>query len=164
MKYKNSIQNSITINASKETIWNFISSPGYLNKCHPFCKKNKIIKWEKDNHSDILEYLNGLIYIRKFINWKENKGYTLLIGEENKQKSMVKWEITPHKKNTSLSITVYPYFLNNYPKIISYLPYKIVVTPKLESYLHSVLTGIKYYLDKGIPVEKNMFGSHKWFS
>ena len=77
---------------------------------------------------------------------------------------MVKWEITPHKKNTSLSITVYPYFLNNYPKIISYLPYKIVVTPQLKSYLHSVLRGIKYYLDKGIIVEKNKFGSHKWFS
>ena len=88
MKYNQSITVTKEIEASRDELWNFISSPEYLNYCHPFCKKNTIIKWEKGNHSDILEYLNGLVYIRNFYKWEEKKGYSLLIGAEinNNQK------------------------------------------------------------------------------
>ena len=85
MTYKNLISLSKKIDISKERLWEFISSPGNLKKCHPFCKENNIIQWDKNDHYDSLEYLNGLVYFRKFIIWKEGKGYTLLIGEKNKK-------------------------------------------------------------------------------
>ena len=70
------------------------------------------------------------------------------------------------KKNESihLKITVYPYFLQNIPKIISFFPYKFIVIPALESYLKSVIGGINYYLKTKKIVPKNYFGEHKWFS
>ena len=105
MKYNQSITVSREIEASQDELWDFISSPEYLNYCHPFCKKNTIVKWEKGNHSDILEYLNGLVYIRNFYKWEEKRGYSLLIGEENEQQSKVVWEINSQKNKTFLTIT-----------------------------------------------------------
>jgi hypothetical protein len=87
-----------------------------------------------------------------------------LIGEKNKKKSKVKWKISLINKETYLTITIYPYFLSNYPKIISALPYKLYIRPKLEKYLESVLKGINWYLEKGEKVPRNAFGKHSWFS
>lgn len=164
MKYNQAITVTKEIEASRGELWNFISSPEYLNDCHPFCKKNTIIKWEKGNHSDILEYLNGLVYMRNFFKWEEKRGYSLLIGEENKQQSKVVWEINSQKNKTFLTITVYPYFLSNYPKFISFVPYKFLIKPKLKSYLNSVIGGINFYMVNKIPVKRNMYGKHSWFS
>jgi len=164
MKYNQSITVSREIEASQDELWNFISSPEYLNYCHPFCKKNTIIKWEKDNHSDILVYLNGLTYIRKFVEWNEKDGYSLLIGEENKEQSKVVWKINSQENKTYLKISVYPYFLKDYPKFISFIPYKLFIKQKLTSYLKSVLDGINFYMVNKIPVQRNMTGRHTWFS
>ena len=162
--YNQSISVSYKINTTQDLLWKFISSPNHLNYSHPFCKMNKVISWEENNHIDELIYLNNLKYIRNFINWKEKEGFTLLIGEKNKKKSKVNWKISSINKNTYLTITIYPYFLSNYPKIISALPYKLYVRPKLEKYLFSVLKGINWYLDKGEKVPRNAFGKHSWFS
>ena len=164
MEFNQSLSVTKRIEVNRNKLWEFISSPGYLNYCHPFCKKNKIIKWEKDNHSDMLEYLNGLVYIRNFIKWDENKGYTLLIGEKNKEQSKVIWEIIEDGNSNYLKITVFPYFLKNYPRVISYFPYKFFVAPKLRSYLKSVLNGINFYLINEVPVKRNKYGKHLWFS
>ena len=152
------------INSTKEILWKFISSPGYLNKSHPFCKENNVISWNKNSHIDELIYLNNLRYIREFILWKEEKGYTLLIGESNKEKSKVKWNISSSQNDTFLTITVYPYFMARYPKIISFLPYELYIKPKLRSYLNSVIKGIDWYLRRGEEVPRNRFGKHAWFS
>ena len=112
----------------------------------------------------MLEYLNGLVYIRNFIKWDENKGYTLLIGEKNKEQSKVIWEIIEDGNSNYLKITVFPYFLKNYPRVISYIPYKFFVAPKLRSYLKSVLNGINFYLINEVPVKRNKYGKHLWFS
>ena len=164
MKYNQSVTVSREIEASHEELWDFISTPEYLNYCHPFCKKNTIIKWEKDSHSDILVYLNGLTYIRKFVKWNEKDGYSLLIGEENKEQSKVVWKINSQENKTYLKISVYPYFLRDYPKFISFVPYKFFIKPKLTSYLNSVLDGINFYIVNKIPVQRNMTGRHTWFS
>ena len=63
-----------------------------------------------------------------------------------------------------LTITVYPYLLNNWPKIISWLPFVFYIKPKLENYLNSVIGGINWYLINNKPVPKNYFGIHSWFS
>ena len=164
MKYNQSVTVSREIEASHDELWDFISTPEYLNYCHPFCKKNTIIKWEKDKHSDILVYLNGLTYIRKFVEWNEKDGYSLLIGEENKEQSKVVWKINSQENKTYLKISVYPYFLRDYPKFISFIPYKFFIKPKLTSYLKSVLDGINFYMVNKIPVQRNMTGRHTWFS
>ena len=54
--------------------------------------------------------------------------------------------------------------MNQYPKIMSFLPYLIYIKPMLKSYLNSVLMGINWYLKTKKPVSKNQFGKHKWFS
>ena len=68
------------------------------------------------------------------------------------------------KSKTFLKITVYPYFLNDYPKLISFVPYKFFIKPKLTSYLNSVVGGINFYMVNKIPVKRNMYGKHSWFS
>ena len=71
----------------------------------------------------MLEYLNGLKYIRKFTKWIPFKGYELKIGKKDGKQSYVVWEIKEMDNTTcTLSITVYPHLLSKYPKIISYLP------------------------------------------
>ena len=162
--YNQSISVRKKIHATEVKLWDFISSPGYLNFCHPFCKESKAMSWNNNNHTDELIYLNNLKYIREFISWNEKEGYTLLIGEKNKKKSKVEWKISSINKETYLTITVYPYFLSNYPKIISALPYKLYIRPKLENYLSSVIEGINWYLKKGEKVPRNAFGKHSWFS
>ena len=89
---------------------------------------------------------------------------TLQIGGRKGKKSKVIWEISSEENNTFLSITIYPHFLANAPKFLSFLPYKLLLRPKLTSYLNSVLGGINYYLIEKEPVPKNHFGTHKWFS
>ena len=86
------ISSSEKFGISVEQLWDLISSPGNLNKTHPFCKSNDAIVWD-DEHKDRLEYLNGRTYIRNFQTWSPNEGYTLLIGEENGPQSYVVWEI-----------------------------------------------------------------------
>ena len=123
------------INSTKEILWKFISSPGYLNKSHPFCKENNVISWNKNSHIDELIYLNNLKYIREFILWKEGTGYTLLIGESNKEKSKVKWQISS-SENDALCLLQFTYHgkISKY----SFLP-ELYIKPKLRSYLNSVI-------------------------
>tara|TARA_Y100000768_G_C23980587_1_gene685533 strand:- start:167 stop:676 length:510 start_codon:yes stop_codon:yes gene_type:complete len=150
---------------NSKDVWNVISAPSHLNLFHPFCKKNSIISWEDSSHIDMLEYLNGLKYIRKFTKWSPFKGYELEIGKKNGKQSYVVWEIKEMDNTTcTLSITVYPHLLSKYPKIISYLPFKLIIKPKLYNYLFSVISGLKYYLENNKKVPKNNFGKHRWFS
>ena len=152
-------------NHNSKDVWNVISAPNHLNLFHPFCKKNSIISWEESSHIDMLEYLNGLKYIRKFTKWSPFKGYELKIGKKDGKQSYVVWEIKEMDNTTcSLSITVYPHLLSKFPKIISYLPFKLIIKPKLYNYLFSVISGLKYYLENNEKVPKNHFGKHKWFS
>ena len=70
------------INSTPEKLWNLISKPGYLNLVHPYCKESTIKSWKKNDHRDILIYLNGLKYERHFNKWEEKKGYSLMIGKK----------------------------------------------------------------------------------
>ena len=133
-------------NHSPRILWNVISAPNHLELFHPFCKKISI-SWDDMPYVDELEYLNGLKYVRKFVKWEPLKGYALNIGRKKGKQSHVIWEIKEiDDLNCSLSITVYPHLLNNWPYFISYLPYKLIIKPKLYDYLFSVISGLKYYL------------------
>ena len=163
MKY--SVSSIIKINNSSSELWNLITCPGYLNLVHPFCKVNKAIDWgDNEKKKDYLIYLNGMKYYREFFKWEEEKGYELWIGKKNGKKSLVKWYILKNSNELKLKITVYPYrsskILNSIYPIIFY----IYIKPMLKSYLGSVLKGIKWYIEQKVPVSKNQFGRHSWFT
>ena len=66
--------------------WEFISSPGYLNKSHPFCKENNIISWEKNKHIDELIYLNNFnLYQRVYFVGRKNRIYIINRGKIKKK-------------------------------------------------------------------------------
>ena len=149
----------------KKQLWQLISKGGNLNQSHPFCKENNVIAWDENNHTDRLVYLNGLTYIRQFLNWNEDNGYDLIIGTEEGPQSYVIWEISEISENkSSLTITVYPYLLEKMNKIISFLPFIIYIRPKLKNYLKSVLNGFFYFSSTGKSVPRNYWGKHSWFS
>ena len=152
------------IDASTEKIWNIISKEGNLNLVHPFCKNNYALAWASENSVDVLEYLNGLTFIREFKTWNPGQGYSLLIGTKKGKKSYVEWKITTRNKKNHLSITVYTHYMKNYPKFISFFPYEFMIKPNLKKYLQSVIGGINYYLLNDKVVPRNYFGEHKWFS
>ena len=83
------------INSSLDSLWDLISSPSNLEIFHPFCKSNKIIKWPGEHSIDELIYLNGLTFIRKFKSWDKKKGYSLLIGEKEKEQSKGQQDVSP---------------------------------------------------------------------
>ena len=58
------------INANIKDLWEIISRDGNLNHVHPFCKDNYSISWDGINSIDVLEYLNGLKFIREFMTWE----------------------------------------------------------------------------------------------
>ena len=140
-----------------------ISRDGNLNYVHPFCKDNYSISWDGINSIDVLEYLNGLKFIREFMTWEPEIGYSLLIGTKNGKKSCCLENKLKNYKNY-LSITVYPHFMRKYPKIILLFPHKIIVEPYLKKYLKSVIGGIDYYLKNRKNSSRNYFGKHEWFS
>ena len=156
---------SISLKNKSEDIWKVISSHGNLNFFHPFCHKNKVIEGDKISiKKDILIYLNGVVFEREFYQWDEMNGYELMIGKKNGKKSLVKWYILKNSNELKLKITVYPYrsskILNSIYPIIFY----IYIKPMLKSYLGSVLKGIKWYIEQKVPVSKNQFGRHSWFT
>ena len=158
------VSRKIKLKSNTEILWDLISSPENLNLVHPFCKSNKVIKWDNNSHSDSLLYYNNRTYIREFFEWEEGKGYKLYIGEEGKKKSKVIWEIIKNKNNSILKISVYPYIFND-KAVIPYLFYYVLfIKPGLSKYLDNVLKGIDWYLTNETPVKKNQFGTHKWFS
>ena len=156
--------NSMTYDCSLEKLWEVVSSPNYLNNVHPFCKENSTIKWSKDHHEDKIVYLNNRYYIRKFVSWKVLEGYDLWIGSNNNNQSFVEWRLEKVDSGSKLTITVYPFLLSSWPKVFSFLPYFLYINIKLKSYLFSVLSGIEWYIKENIPVSKNQFGEHSWFS
>ena len=152
-------------NFSSEVIWEKISQPGNLENFHPFCIKNTVEKWPSLGSKDSIHYHNGLILNRYFIKWKEKIGYDLIIKENDDKQSFVSWRIHKINANRSkLKIIIYPYLMQNFPTILRWLPYKMIIIPSLNKYLESVLKGLEYYLLTNKPVKINQFGKHSWFS
>tara|TARA_B110000438_G_C15798296_1_gene643866 strand:+ start:1293 stop:1829 length:537 start_codon:yes stop_codon:yes gene_type:complete len=153
------------MNAPADLVWNIISEPGNLQKCHPFCKQNPTIEWPGDNSKDEIHYLNGWIFERRFVHWIDHVGYDLFIGRKGGKSSLVSWRIEPiNNQECFLSISIYMYKLDFIPKGFRWISRIIYVQPLLKKYLLSVTGGFEYYLQTGKPVLDNHFGSHPWFS
>ena len=127
-------------------------------------KKNAVKKWPGANSKDIIYYYSGLVYERNFVTWEEKKGYDLLIGKKNGKKSFVRWKITNEKRNTYLTITIYPFLYNEKKNIKNFILFNIFVRRLISQYLNSVLKGLDYYVRTNKKVEKNQFGGNRFFS
>ena len=152
------------IQSSIDKVWDVLSKDSHLELVHPFCKTHKKIIWNKKEKKDIIEYLNGLIYYRTFYDWREKQGFKLMIGKKNGKKSRVVWDLRSSNQGVLLSIIVTPYISKKYNRVLSFLLMKVYVIPLLNKYLENVTKGIKDYVEEGIPIKKNQFGKHKWFS
>ena len=156
---------SIKLKSQSEDIWKVISSHGNLNFFHPFCKKNKVIEFDKKLiKKDMLIYLNGVVFERHFYKWQETVGYELMIGKKNGKKSKVVWKISKKRHYSLLNIDVYPYKTDKINSLLYPFVFYFYIKPKLKSYLSSVLKGLKFYLYNNKNVVKNQFGVHRWFS
>ena len=163
-KFNFKVSHSMKFNVSNDRLWSVISSEGNLEFFHPFCEKNIAKNWSGINSIDELQYYNGDIYTRKFINWIDNVGYDLYISKKNYPSSLVKWRIKESNKIIKLNITIYPYVFNTGYKIFNIIPFYTFVKPKLYIYLKNIEKGLIYYLETNQKVKKNQFGSHNWFS
>ena len=156
------------INTPLEKLWKIISAPKNLNFCHPYCKKNTVVKWCGKGSIDSIEYYNGLVLNRIFTKWDQGKGYELLIGNGKYATAKVLWVITDTKDGSSnLSITIDAYTdiaLKKYPKFLRVIIRELYFLPNMSKYLQAVVKGFKFYSETGIPVKKNQFGHNSMFS
>ena len=156
---------SLVIKMSRREIWSIISSPGNLENFHPFCESNDVSIWPGVGAKDEIRYLSGMILHRRFLIWEDLSGYSLMIGEDGGPESYVEWRLDDSAKgSTKVTISVHPYYLRNWPLLLSSAPYISYVRPKLNRYLKSVLAGLAHFSDTGDRVSKNQFGEHSWFS
>ena len=148
-----------------QRMWDIISAPGNLERCHPFCESNPVETWPGPASQDEVHYLSGWVYVRRFLRWHEGVGYDLEIGREGGSTSFVSWRIKPIDENSCvLKITVVPHTLQDWPTFVRWIPYLLRVRPMLRKYLASVVRGFEWYALRGEPVPRNQFGPHPWFS
>jgi hypothetical protein len=153
------------IDATPAGVWSVISSPGNLERCHPFCRTNPVESWPGIGSRDSIEYYSGWLFERDFTNWIDGVGYDLEIGRRGGRRSAVSWRIRElDDGNSVLGITIYPVGLQHLPVVIRWLPHLVTVGPMLRSYLDSVVRGFEHYMTTGHPVRRNQFGPHRWFS
>ncbi len=153
------------IEAPASRVWEVISLPGNLELCHPFCERNPVEVWPGAESRDVIHYLSGWIYERRFRRWLDGVGYDLEIGEPGGRTSFVSWRITPlDEQSCRLRISVEPHLLQELPAAIRWLPHGAFVRPMLRRYLSSVVRGFEWYVTRGEPVPRDQFGRHPWFS
>jgi hypothetical protein len=164
-KFKWPVSVTRQIPATAEEVWRLISDSGNLTLYHPFCRENPVEKWPGAGSRDGVKYYNGMVLWRDFTNWIDGVGYDLFIGKKGGPTSRVTWRISPSGDgHCSLTITIEPYWLQNLPVFIRWLPYLLRLRPLLTSYLESVLKGFEYYITTGQKVKRNQFGAHPFFS
>ena len=155
------VQSQLEINKQSNIVLNLIKSQNNLEKFHPFCKKNIVIKWDGKNSEDIVIYHSKKKYIRKFYEWNEN-GYKLEIFEDRKLADIT-WIVNEFNSKSIIKIKAKLYLPYKY-KLINTIIFNIYVKYVLKSYLNSVVKGLKYHLETNKTVSNNQFGKHIWYS
>ena len=153
------------IEASPWAVWAVASSPGVLEKCHPFCARNPVQVWPGADSRDEIHYLNGLIYERRFYEWLDGSGYSLEIVQNDRVLAKVTWRLDQiGERSCKLRITIFPRMPRRYPLVVSWLIHSFRLRPMLGRYLDAVVKGVEWYVTSGDPVARNQFGRHPWFS
>ena len=161
------IRKKVTVDVNRKYLWKIISLPGQLHLFHPFCKNNKVLKWEKEKSVDFIEYYNKKVLKRRFFDWKEEIGYKLIINDLKKDIAEVHWNIFNSRKSKidlSIEVRILDTAMKKFPNTINKIILRTYVLPKLGTYLDSVLCGVKYFSETGNKVSKNQFGYNSMFS
>ena len=111
------------VRAGADRMWQVISTPGYLELCHPFCERNPV------------------------------------------EQARVRWRIEA-KSHTAcrLTVSLRLLFLDHVPTVVRWVPYCLLVRPRMKRYLEAAVAGVVYHAETDEPVVRNRFGSHPWFS
>ena len=155
------VQSQLEINKESNTVIDLIKSKSNLEKFHPFCKKNIVVKWKGKNSEDIVIYHNNKQYVRKFTEWHQS-GYKLEIFEDRKLAD-ISWNVKDLNNKSIIKISAKPYLPYKY-RIINVIVFNLYVKYVLQSYLNSVVKGLKYYLETNKTASDNQFGKHIWYS
>ena len=146
------VQSQLEINKESNTVIDLIKSKSNLEKFHPFCKKNIVVKWKGKNSEDIVIYHNNKQYVRKFTEWHQS-GYKLEIFEDRKLAD-ISWNVKDLNNKSIIKITAKPYLPYKY-RFINVIVFNLYVKYVLQSYLNSVVKGLKYYLETNKTVSDN---------
>ena len=164
-KFRWSVANKLEINANADEVWKTISTAGNLANCHPFCRKNPVKQWGGVGSQDSIFYYSGLVLYRNFTHWIDGVGYDLEIAErKGNNMSRVSWRIFPKGDKSELLMAIQPYHLQDMLLIPRWFAHYSYLRPTVKKYIISVLKGFDWYISTGKPVDRNQFGSHKWFS
>ena len=159
------VSKAATIAAPAAVVWQTITRPGSLENCHPLCSRNPVTRWPGADSVDEVHYLNGVVYERRFREWREGSGFDLEIFHKGRSLAWVSWRITPiDDARSSLRIIVYPLALQHLSPAIRFLPHWLYLRPRLASYLHSVVRGYEWFIARNEAVPRNQFGTHRWYS
>lgn len=160
-----SVSQSIRLSACREDVFSILAQPNHLELFHPFCKSNSVSSWDLECRRDQIEYLNGLVLERNFLEWIPNEGFELLIGRSPTRRSLVRWSVIDKGPSGSeISISVHPFIYLHWSWMKTRFLHRFWIRGRLQSYLGSVLAGLDYYLRSGKPTPRNFQGTHPWFS
>ena len=159
------ISNVIQIQASQKKIWEIITEPGHLKNFHPFCEKHKRVKWEGIGDRDAPQLYSGKITYRKIIKWEKEKGFQIEMDNGDGNITYVEFylvEVLGPSIRFGIDIKTDSY--RKIPRFMWNWFARKKLIPSYEIYLYSILNGLKYFAETGIPVKRNQFGSHPKFS
>ena len=149
------------IHAPAAAIWKEISTPGQLNKYHPYCRENKVYKWPGVGSRDGVLYYGGLYFERDFICWSEGVGYDLLIGPPPRKSAWISWNLRPlGEAQTEMSLTVTPILESHLLETTKKIFVQTYFGTSTEVYLDSFLRGVEHFMTTGQAVEARQFGAH----
>lgn len=170
---------SVRIAAPPADVWAAIAAPGNLGPTHPYVRRNPVERWPGAGGAgpgasgvgarDRLEYYSGLRMTREVDAWHDGAdgvlGYDLRIWHSRRAVSSVRWRVTAGGAGRSrLTITVWPYLLDDWPPVARHAGQALGVWPAMRWYLRSVVRGFKWWVETGQPVRRNQFGPHPLFS
>ena len=152
------------IQAPAAAIWKVISTPGQLNKYHPYCQENKVYKWPGVGSRDGVLYYSGLYWERDFMCWREGVGYDLQIGPPPRKTALISWNIRPlGEAQSDFSLTVTPILESHLLETTKKIYVQNFAT-SVEVYLDSLLRGMEHFVTTGQAVEARQFGTHPTFA
>lgn len=165
LRQVSSVRKHIDISAPRNDVFGAVSKPRHLETFHPFCRSNPIIRWNAKSRRDVIEYRNGRVFVREFLAWSDFEGFELLIGPTGWRRSLVSWTFEDREESSCrVSIRINPYVFQPRLRFVLFLLVRRWVRRSLETYLRSVLLGLKHFCETGENVAPNQWGVHPYFS
>jgi len=146
-------------------LWEVISTPGYLERCHPFCARNTVATWPGADARDLIVYRSGLELHRHITEWREGHGYALDIGPKGRSNYQVRWQLgTVDEARSAITISLTPYLPSSQTEEDFHAAYMRKMRRANTTYLESVVAGIRHVAETGEPVRPDQFGAHPVYS